>query len=188
MIDNQDRSGYIGASDTSYVVGNWKTKSFQKWWLVKLGLAESDFTNSAMLAGTNYEHAIADSLGLEGEKDGQVIIEDLRLRVNYDFETDDTIYEIKTYNANKGFKVSKQYYRQAQVEMFARNWEKKLVIVAYGLNEDDYFNYFHDIDKKRLSMHPVKPDKKFIENEYLPKLNILKDFLIRGAIPYGTKI
>ena len=31
MIQSNDRSGYIGASDTSIVVGNWNTKTFEKY-------------------------------------------------------------------------------------------------------------------------------------------------------------
>ena len=179
MIENKDRSGYIGASDTSYVVGNWNTKSFKKWWLVKLGLSESDYTNKAMMAGNVYEHKISDALGLEGKKDGQVIMEDLKLRVNFDFETSDTIYEIKTYRSDKEFKVSKQYWRQAQVEMFAR--KKKLIIVSYPLSEEEYSNYFLEVNPARIKKHPIKYDKKFIENEYLPKLKILADYLRRAS-------
>ena len=38
MIADQDRSGWFGASDTSYVMGNWHTKTFKDWWLKKMGL------------------------------------------------------------------------------------------------------------------------------------------------------
>jgi len=44
MITNKDRSGWFGASDTSTIVGNYKTKTFKKWWLVKLGLSENDYS------------------------------------------------------------------------------------------------------------------------------------------------
>ena len=145
MIQSQDRSGYIGASDTSYVVGNWKTKSFEKWWLEKLGIAKNDFSNEAIKAGNNYEHKILEALNIEGLQTDKQIIED-RLRVNLDGNTETCIYEVKTHNADKEFKVSKQYWRQAQVEMYASNI-KKLYIVAYSLIESDYKNYFNEIDK-----------------------------------------
>ena len=141
MIQSQDRSYYIGASDTSMVVGNWKTKTFEKWWLEKLGLNKSNFSTEAMKAGNNYEHKILDALEIEGlEKDKQIIID--RLRVNLDGNTNTCIYEVKTHNINKEFKVSKQYWRQAQVEMYASNI-RKLFIVAYGLTENDYINFFN---------------------------------------------
>ena len=65
MIASKDRSNYFGASDTKYIVGNWNTKTFEKWWLIKLGLHQSNFTNESMLAGTNFEHKTLDSLQIE---------------------------------------------------------------------------------------------------------------------------
>ena len=67
MVSSKDRSNYIGASDTSFVVGNWNTKSFENWWLEKIGIRKSDFQNEYTMAGNNYEHKILDSLGIELE-------------------------------------------------------------------------------------------------------------------------
>ena len=76
LIQSQDRSYYIGASDTSMVVGNWTTKTFEKWWLEKLGLYKNELKTEAMKTGTNYEHKILDALKVEGlEKDKQIIID-----------------------------------------------------------------------------------------------------------------
>ena len=181
MIASQDRSYYIGASDTSMVVGNWTTKTFEKWWLEKLGLNKNDIKTEAMQTGTNYEHKILDSLGIENlEKDKQIIID--RLRVNLDGNTDTCIYEVKTHNIEKEFKVSKQYWRQAQVEMFASNIHK-LYIVAYGLQESDYKNFFNTIDKDRIKLLQVDYDEKFITEEYIPKLEILTRCLKEGVFP-----
>ena len=180
MIQSQDRSYFIGASDTSYVVGNWTTKSFEKWWLEKLGLNKNNLSNEAIKAGNNYEHKILDSLNIDNlKKDNQIIIN--RLRVNLDGNTDKCIYEVKTHKQEKEFKVSKQYWRQAQVEMYASKIHK-LFIVAYALNENDYNNYFNDIDKSRLQLLPIEYDENFI-NEYLIKLNILTRCLERGEFP-----
>ena len=102
MIQNHDRSGYIGASDTAYVVGNWKTKTWEKWWMQKLGINQDHFDNKYTLAGTNWEHRILESLHLPDlEMDKQVIIEDLRLRVNLDGNTPFRIKEVKTYQWEK---------------------------------------------------------------------------------------
>ncbi len=181
MISSQDRSQYIGASDTSMVVGNWETKTFANWWLEKLGLYKNTLKNIAMQTGTNYEHKILDSIEIDGmEKDKQIIND--RLRVNLDGNTKDCIYEVKTYNVEKEFKVSKQYWRQAQVEMYASKIHK-LYIVAYGLNENDYINYFNKIDKARVKLIPIEYDEEFIKNEYLPKLKILTQYLKEGAFP-----
>ena len=181
MIQSQDRSNYIGASDTSMVVGNWNTKTFEKWWLEKIGLNKNNFSNESTKAGNNYEHKILDSLGIEElEKDKQIIID--RLRVNLDGNTNTCIYEVKTHKEEKEFKVSKQYWRQAQVEMYASNIHK-LYIVAYGLVEKDYLNYFNEIDKSRLEMIPIEYDENFIKKEYIPKLNILTNCLKEGAFP-----
>ena len=181
MIQSQDRSNYFGASDTSMVVGNWTTKTFEKWWLEKIGIYKNTFSNESTKAGNNYEHKILDSLEIEGlEKDKQIIID--RLRVNLDGNTNTCIYEVKTHNQEKEFKVSKQYWRQAQVEMYASNIHK-LFIVAYGLIEKDYINYFNEIDKERLQLIPIEYDEKFIEKEYKPKLEILTTCLKEGVFP-----
>ena len=181
LIQSQDRSYYIGASDTSIVVGNWETKTFEKWWLEKLGLYKNDFCTEATKAGNNYEHKILDSLEIkELEKDKQIIID--RLRVNLDGNTDTCIYEVKTHKKEKEFKVSKQYWRQAQVEMYASKIEK-LFIVAYGLEEQDYNNYFNKIDKNRIQLFEIRYDEQFITNEYIPKLRILTECLKKGVFP-----
>lgn len=183
MISSQDRSYYIGCSDTNMVVGNWKTKTFEKWWLEKLGFYKNELKTDAMLAGTYYEHKILDALEIENlEKDKQIIIEDIRLRANLDGNTDTCIYEVKTHNANKKFKVSKQYWRQAQVEMYASNIHE-LYIVAYSLKENDYLNFFNPIDKERIELLKIDYDEKFITNEYLPKLRILAESLKKGVFP-----
>ena len=186
MTQNQDRSGYIGASDTSFVVGNWNTKTFEKWWLEKIGLNKNNLSNEAIKAGNNYEHKILEALAIDNlEMDKQIIID--RLRVNLDGNTSTCIYEIKTHNVNKQFKVSKQYWRQAQVEMYASGI-KNLYIVAYGLVDKDYINYFNSIDKKRIEMFKVKYDENFIQNEYLPRLKYLAKCLKDGKYPQIEEI
>ena len=181
MISNKDRSQYFGASDTSFIVGNWNTKSFEKWWLVKLGFTTNELTNESIKAGNNYEHKILDSLNIKNlQKDRQIVID--RLRVNLDGNTDNCIYEVKTYNNEKDFKISKQYWRQVQVQMYASNI-RKVYIVSYGLEKQDYINYFNEIDKLRLKMSPIEYDEKFINEEYLPKLEYLTDCLKKGKYP-----
>ena len=113
------------------VVGNWKTKTFEKWWLEKLGILVSHLTSEAIKAGNNYERKILEALELpDMEYDKQIIIG--RLRVNLDGNTTDTIYECKTHKADKEFKVPKNYWRQVQVQMYASGL-KKAYIVAYPL-------------------------------------------------------
>ena len=51
MISSQDRSGWFGASDTDFIVGNWETASFENWWLTKIGINKSNFQNQYTLAG-----------------------------------------------------------------------------------------------------------------------------------------
>ena len=186
MIQSQDRSEYIGASDTSMVVGNWNTKTFERWWLEKIGIYKNNLSNEAIKAGNNYEHKILDALEIEDlQKDNQIIID--RLRVNLDGNTDTCIYEVKTHKNEKEFKVSKQYWRQAQVEMYASGI-KKLYIVAYGLVEKDYINYFNSIDKSRIEMFEIKYDEKFIQEEYIPRLKYLTKCLKEGRYPRMEEI
>ncbi len=183
MIKSKDRANYFGASDTKFIMSNWNTKTFDSWWLEKLGLSKNDFENKYTLAGNNYEHKIVDSLGIkELEKDKQIIIEELRLRVNLDANTPNKIHEIKTFNISRGFKLYKAYYWQVQVQMFA----SKIYfaeIDAYGLTENDYKNYFNEIDKSRLEIHEIKYDCDFIEKDYLPRLKYLARCLKKGRLP-----
>lgn len=183
MIKNNDRSGYIGASDTKFVIGNWNTKTFKNWWMEKLGLSKNNFSNKYTMAGTNYEHKIIDSLNIPLiEKDKQIIIG--RLRVNLDANTKDKIHEIKTYNYEKGFDISKHkdYVNQVQVQMYASKIHNA-EIDAYGLVKEDYKNYFNDIDKKRLSIYEIKYDEEWIEIEYLPRFKYLEYCLDNNKLP-----
>lgn len=184
MIASQDRSGWIGASDTNMVVGNWETASFRKWWLVKLGLAESNFRNREMLAGKFYEHRILEYLGIK-KMDRQIKFRSLRLRVNLDGESRSMIHEVKTHK-DEVFKVSKRYWQQCQVEAFAA--EKPVEIVAYRLTEEDYGNYFNEIDPDRISRHFIQYDKEWIENVYLPRLKHLAYCLKKRRFPCESDV
>ena len=183
MITDHDRSGWIGASDVQYVIGNWKTKTWEKWWMQKLGINTDHFDNKFTIAGTNWEHRILESLQLPDlEMDKQIIIEDLRLRVNLDGNTPHRIKEVKTYQWAKGWKTPQKYINQVQVQMFG----SKIFgadIVAYGLEEADYDNFLRELDPRRLQQIEVPYDPKWIETVYLPKHMILADCLKRGVFP-----
>lgn len=183
MITNHDRSGWIGASDVQFVIGNWSTKTWEKWWMQKLGINNDHFDNRYTIAGTNWEHRILDNLHLPDlEKDKQVIIEELKLRVNLDGNQPHRIKEVKTYQWAKGWKTPQKYINQVQVQMFG----SKIFgadIVAYGLEEADYNNFLREIDPGRLHQIPVAYDPRWIDQVYLPKHMILLDCLKRGVFP-----
>ena len=191
MIASQDRSGYIGASDVQYVIGNWQTKTWEQWWMTKLGISKKHFDNESTKAGTNWEHKILDSVGIQGlEKDKQILMPEIRLRVNLDGNTAGRIYECKTYKI--GSASAKQfeqglcppsYRNQVQVQMYA----SKIYgadIVAYGLLPEDYNNYLRAVDPGRRKLIPVTYDPNWIEKVYLPKHMILCEALKRRAFPY----
>lgn len=183
MITNQDRSGYVGASDTRFVVAkNRTTKSWLAWWSEKLGLQVQEIHTEAMSAGTAWEHKILNAVDSAIRKDHQITIEKYRLRVNYDGDKDGTIYEVKTHNFLKEFKVTRPYWMQAQVEMYAMKTDK-LYIVAYGLIDEEYKDYSGKVDDKRIKFYPVKYDKGWIQNEYLPRLKELCRALRKGKFP-----
>jgi len=178
MISSLDRSGYFGASDVNYVIGNRNTKTFKKWWLTKLGLDNSHFNNKYTLAGTHYEHKILEAIGCP-EMDKQIVIEELKLRVNLDGNSEDKIYEVKTHLNDFNFK---KYVKQVQVQMYASGL-RKAYIVAYQMTEAEYKNFFLDIDKDRIKLYPVEYDEKFINNIFIPNLEILKGCLMKGTFP-----
>ena len=179
MIHSQDRSGWFGASDTARIMGNWDTPTFYRWWAEKLGITHSRFSTAAMRAGTAYEHKILDAIGVS-RMDRQIRKRRLLLRVNLDGEDESTIHEVKTHSS-RVFRVSRAYWQQCQVEMFAAG--KQCRIVAYRLLEDDYLNFFREIDPERLSFHPVEYDHIWIEWEYLPRLRYLAACLKRKETP-----
>jgi len=182
MITDKDRAGWIGASDTNFVIGNRHTKTFLKWWLAKLGLSEINFSNKYTVAGSIYEHSILDNLNIKNlEKDKQILIPELYLRVNLDGNTLDTIYEVKTYKAENDYKISKNYYQQVQVQMFATGIRQGY-IVAYPLEEKYYNNYFLDIDRNKIKLFPIEYNECFIA-EYLIKLKELAECLSKGVFP-----
>ena len=189
MIKNKNRSYYIGASDTGCVMMNWNTKTFKKWWLVKLGFDENNFQNKYTLAGTNYEHKIIDALNIPNiEKDNQVIVLG-RLRVNLDANTKEEIHEIKTYNWENGFDINSHidYQHQVQVQMFATGIHKAY-INAYGLLEEEYKNFFEDIDYNRLSSYEIKYDEQWVNQKYLPRILILIKCLEESRFPTKKEI
>lgn len=191
MITDHDRSGWIGASDVQYVLGNWKTKTWEKWWMTKLGLNRKHFENESTKAGTNWEHKILDSLHIDGLiKDKQILLPEILLRVNLDGNTPGRIYECKTYKIGsasaKQFEQSlcpPGYRNQVQVQMYA----SKIYgadVVAYGLLQEDYNNYLRSVDPGRRKLIPVTYDPNWIENVYLPKHMVLCEALKRRSWPY----
>ncbi len=185
MISSNDRSFYFGASDVEKVVGKWGSTTWYKWWLQKLGINHDHFSNRYTDAGTHFEHRILEFLNVsEMELDRQFIEDKLRLRVNLDGNTQSCIYEVKTYKFEQSalWKPPPKYVRQVNVQMFGSGI-RNAVIVAYGLTEKDYKNYFSDIDKRRLSIHPIQYDETWIYEKYLPRHNILLKHLIEGSAP-----
>jgi hypothetical protein len=185
VIADHDRSGWFGASDVRVIMGNWDTKTFQNWWATKLGLRSGGFCSRAMQAGTHYEHPILDAIGAV-RKDHQILIPELLLRVNLDGDGPGRIWEVKTHSADKVFKVSRAYREQVIVQQFAKKHEEgkipKAEIIAYGLTEADYNNFFNSIDKGRISRHEVEYDTEFI-GQFLPRLKRLKKCLEEGRWP-----
>lgn len=183
MITNHDRSGWFGGSDTRFVMAKRRnTRSWLEWWNEKLGYLERSIHTEAMAAGTAWEHKILDAVNPAIRKGHQICIEKYRLRVNYDGDLNGTIYEVKTHNFLKEFTVTRPYWMQAQVEMYAMKTDK-LYIVEYGLIREEYDNYFLPVDDKRIHFHPVEYDKDWIQNEYLPRLKELCRALRKGRIP-----
>ena len=181
MIKEKSRADWFGASDVNRIIGNYETKTFEKWWLEKLGFRNNNFTNEAMAAGTHYEHRILDYLHVL-ERDKQIKIPALKMRVNLDGNDDETIYEVKTYRLEKGFTVPIGYKRQVWVQMWASGI-RKAYIVAYGLVDSDYKNFFNAIDGERLSKYPIEYNEKWINETFLPSLCYLCDCLTKGKMP-----
>ena len=179
MITDKDRSGWFGASDVSMIMGNWGTKTFDNWWLVKLGLRVDSFESDAMNAGTHWEHRILDHLKVPN-KDRQILLPELKLRVNLDGDDGHWITEVKTHRADKPYRLPKAHRQQVLVQMMATGMEGR--IAAYALEPEDYRNYLRDVDDGRLTLHSVAYDWTFIA-QFRERCKFLADCLERGAHP-----
>lgn len=202
MIKTQDRSGYFGASDTSKVIAqNRNTRTWQNWWFEKCGKPTESFHSRATFLGNAFEHSILRAISEKIEWDRQIIIDTPKqlLRVNYDGDIGGVIYEVKTHRGDKKFEVTNAYLNQAQVEMYAWQYAnehqildsegrkldefKKLYIVAYGLDVEEYNAQYDSeqdmyegklkVDKSRIKYIPIKYDRHFIKGVYLPSLKEL---------------
>lgn len=183
MITDHERDYYFGASDTHYIMGSYDTETFKRWWAIKQGLAENEVDNIYTRAGTLYESEILNFLNVE-VRDSQRIIG--RLRVNLDGMTDEAIIECKTYQIAKGFKLTKAYKEQVQVEMYAFLMDK-CVIASYGLLPSEYelaeFGITNPCEADRMDFYSFDYDEEWIENEYLPRLHYLSRCLEEDKMP-----
>ena len=181
MITNKDRSKWFSASDTHYIMGKWDTKTFQNWWIQKLGLVRKEVNTIYTIAGNEYEHKIAMTIQkyFDNDKfklDRQIKCRKLRVRVNLDCESKHTIYEIKTYKkTDKEWKLPENYIMQARVQMlFAK---KPCTIVAYPMED-----FFCDIDPNKIEFYHIEQDEEFVK-EYLKRVKYLKKCLKKGIMP-----
>lgn len=182
MIHDFDRSGYIGASDVRYVCGAWKGKSFENWWLEKLGVRQNRYQNRYMQAGTAWEHRILEALQVPGlEMDSQFIREELKLRVNLDGNTRDKIYEVKTYRLKNGFHPDKWHRCQVLVQMLGSGIRQG-EILYYGLREQDY-STLGAVDGNRIHRVVVDFDLAWLNQVYLPRHRELVRCMVERVFP-----
>ena len=102
--------------------------------------------------------------------------------MNLDGECDETIYECKTYKHENGFKLPKKYIQQVNVQMYATGF-RKAYIVAYGLEAEDYRNFYRDIDPQRKELFPIEYDERWITEQFIPKVDYLARCLTTGRFP-----
>jgi len=187
MITNQDRSKWFGASDTAIIMRGWDTETFRAWWFTKCGYAVPQYSSWSMDVGNIMEIPIIRAIEkAEGRKISigkrPVYRRRLRLRVNYDGLTKQSVVEIKT--TKDGFKKPPlHYWQQAQALMYAL--ERPLCeLYAYRLQEEDYAApYFPAIEPDRLERLEIPLDQGWIEEKYLPRLRHLAQCLRRRTIP-----
>ena len=182
----KERVGTFGASDTHFIMGNWDTTTFLNWWQTKMGVKVNDFRNVYTIAGTYKEHQLADWYEQKHKskltRDRKVKVRGTKLVVNLDSETKDTVIEIKTHKqTDKDWQISKNYWMQVQVQMFAT--KKKGKILAYALTEEDYNNFYLPIEDDRVSEHDISYDEQWVKNEYLPRLVYLAECLKKRKTP-----
>lgn len=167
MISDKSRDYYIGASDTHFVMMNFDTKTFQRWWQTKIGADVMEIESVYTIAGNIYEQRILDEIFVPYRNEQFIVGQ---LRVNLDGRTDQEVVEVKT--SKKSYtKVRTDHWQQTQVEMFATCMTKAR-LVAYEMEEADY-EYIRDIDLDRLKTFPIEYDEDWVLNEYMPRFNYL---------------
>lgn len=147
-----------------------------------MGVARNDIETVAMNAGTHKEHQILEYVSPFMETDKQILIPELRLRINLDGNVGKHIYEVKTHSAEKVFKPSKKQVQQVMVQMYGFE-TREAEILSYGLTEEDYKNYFLPIDPDRLNHHRIAYDERWMQTVFLPRITYLADCLIKGILP-----
>lgn len=152
-----------------------------------MGVAGNDIETVAMNAGTHKEHQVLEYVSPFIEMDKQIIIPELRLRINLDGNVGKRIEEVKTHSAERQFKPSKKQEQQVVVQMYGYK-SNEAEIVSYALTEDDYRNYFLPIDPERLKFHPIAYDGQWIDSIFLPRITYLADCLIKGILPDRERI
>ena len=167
MITDKSRDYYIGASDTHFVMTNFDTKTFQRWWQVKIGAEVSEVETIYTVAGNMYEQAILDTLFVPYRNEQFIVGQ---LRVNLDGRTDQEVVEVKT-TKNSNSKVKIEHWEQMQVEMFASAMPKAR-LVFYRLEEEDY-SELREIDLDRIWTAEVPYNEGWVLNEYMPRFNYL---------------
>ena len=174
MITDKSRDYYIGASDTHFVMMNFDTKTFQRWWQTKIGAEVMEIESVYTIAGNIYEQRILDEIFVPYRNEQFIVGQ---LRVNLDGRTDQEVVEVKT--SKKPYtKVRTDHWQQTQVEMFA-SCMTKARLVAYEMEEADYFSTWmaeqtiRDIDLDRLKTFTIEYDEEWILNEYMPRFNYL---------------
>ena len=191
VLHDFDRSHWFGASDAKYIMSmSENTKSWNDWWKVKCGVNDNSFSgNIYTRAGNTFEHSILNAWHPDITLDRQIVVPSLKLRVNLDGNLTDEIFEVKTYQVDKGFKVTDGYYYQAQIQMLSWHLEplfsfvecegsptlkgknlplKKHTILAYGLYPDEYYADYTEeqiekglipIEKDRIQTFEIKPSR-----------------------------
>lgn len=169
MIQDNDRSYWFGASDSYKVISpNHNTQTWQNWWRVKCGVEEPTFTGNIYTeTGQKFEHPILDCFDKAINKDRQIYLDDLRLRVNYDGDKDGIIFEVKTHKIEKPFEITPYIEAQVQTQMYvwktARDDFRKLYILSYGLTDQDYQCDEPTVDFGRIKVHEVKYKKGHVK-------------------------
>ncbi len=167
MISDKSRDYYIGASDTHFVMMNFDTKTFQRWWQTKIGAEVMEIESVYTIAGNIYEQRILDEIFVPYRNEQFIVGQ---LRVNLDGRTDQEVVEVKT--SKKPYtKVRTDHWQQTQVEMFA-SCMSRARLVAYEMEEADY-EYIRDIDLDRLKTFTIEYDEEWVLNEYMPRFNYL---------------
>jgi len=196
MIQDQDRSAWIGGSDAIRLYGSLETDTFKKWWAEKHGGKKKSLSNKHIWTGNIIEHYVLEHLNISPEnRSVKVPMEGKMAGVNTDALLEDSVVEVKTMMVEEHHriligrkKLPKAYRAQALHAMIVTGRSRcDFFIVPMTDEEKSWpFSVIPKIES-RLSKITLRlsdfDEPGFTPEDHILKLDYLEKCFNMGTVP-----